>query len=70
MALSSGICGVINANGGMTIDVIIGLFLALTWIFVLLRAYVKTCITKNWAVDDLLLGFSQVSSVAFSAGDI
>ena len=38
----------------------LGLFLGLSWLFVLLRCYVKAFISKSWAADDFLLIVSAV----------
>lgn len=47
---------------------VIGLFLALTCIFVSLRIYVKAFLTKSWANDDLLLGVAQIFFIVYCAG--
>ncbi len=40
---------------------VLGLFLALSWIFVSLRVYVKAFLKKSWGMDDYLLIISLVS---------
>jgi hypothetical protein len=40
---------------------VLGLFLGLAYLFVLLRVYVKTFLSKSWGADDYLLLVSLVS---------
>lgn len=41
---------------------VLGLFLGLSLVFVLLRVYVKTFLSKSWGSDDILLVLSLVCS--------
>lgn len=45
------------------LEVVLGLFLVLTWIFTVLRAYVRGAINKSWGADDSLLVAALVNTV-------
>lgn len=47
---------------GPQLEAVLGVFLALTWIFTGLRVYVRLRISKNWAADDVILMFTLVGS--------
>ncbi|TVY47169.1 hypothetical protein LOCC1_G002578 [Lachnellula occidentalis] len=44
-----------------------GLFLGLTWLFVALRVYVKSFLSKSWGTDDYLLVVSLILFTTYSA---
>lgn len=49
--------------------VLVGVLLALAWIFFSLRLYVKAFITKGWGLDDVFLCAGVVSSRAHKTLD-
>jgi hypothetical protein len=42
-------------NRGPELVVVLGLFLAFSWVFTALRVYVRLMISKNWGSDDTIL---------------
>jgi hypothetical protein len=49
-----------QGKADVAIAAVLGLFLGLAYIFVFLRVYVKTFLTKSWGADDYLLLISLV----------
>lgn len=56
-------------NGGDLLITLI-IFQVLTWISVALRAYVRTCLTKNFQTDDWLMLVAQVCSSHKHTGEL
>ncbi|KAE9381535.1 hypothetical protein N431DRAFT_425107 [Stipitochalara longipes BDJ] len=52
---------------GPELSAVLGLFLGLAYLFVLLRVYVKTFLSKSWGADDTLLLASLVSFTTYAA---
>ncbi|TVY34859.1 hypothetical protein LSUB1_G005407 [Lachnellula subtilissima] len=54
-------------NRGPELAVVFGLFLGLTWLFVALRVYVKSFLSKSWGADDYLLIISLMLFTSYTA---
>ncbi|TVY89897.1 hypothetical protein LAWI1_G004152, partial [Lachnellula willkommii] len=53
-------------NGGPKIVAVNVLFVALTWMFVSLRVYVKIFLTRSWGADDYLLVVSLILFTSYA----
>lgn len=52
--------GFVGIKADVAVAAVLGLFLGLAYIFVSLRVYVKTFLSKSWGADDYLLLLSLV----------